>query len=234
MAEIENIFAESFRRETNARIEFHHFREEAPAMVEKLKQNQARLLSLEDYFSLYATSKAHRDTFQIYLGSRSTFRTNDKGAIIPEKGASLVYSRGPTGDVATFLYPCKSELGKPYEDLIMIRIGRYTAYQLLRMLRSDLKTFTRYSYVTSLDTTPTRIDRLRIGWLRMTKAMQIDERHQEPMIKAFMGAAGKSVLGAFVAAIFRPVALIVVGAIVLWFGWDEIATLLGPLPRLGK
>ncbi|MCJ9720127.1 hypothetical protein MOV66_02565 [Agrobacterium sp. SHOUNA12C] len=224
---VENIFVGSYRRVSTAQIEFDHFRDKAPAWVQELKQRNPRLMALEAHFGCYVRSADH-DTFQVNLGKRSTFRKNNKGATVVENGSSLVYSLGPTGDVATFLYPCNSELGAPFEGLIMIRIGKFSGYQLLQFLEADLKAFIRYTYVTSLDTTPTNIDRWYIKWLRFTRAMQIDEKHQEPKIKAFMGATGKSLGSAFAGALFGPIALLIVSTVVIWFGWHQFANLLFP------
>ena len=49
-------------------------------------------------------------SLQIEFGNRSLFRQTYDRETATEKGAALVFSQGPTGDVAVILYPANSNI----------------------------------------------------------------------------------------------------------------------------
>lgn len=223
----EKIFAESRRQQGIAEIEFRHFKELAIDEIEKLKSKNPRFEALEAYYSFYVDDR-DENRLQIWFGTRSMFRKDYDGkATATEKGATLLYSLGAMGDAATILYPAVSTFGKVEESFIFRGIGRLSGANLLRnLVRRDFDDLVAYAYVSSVEAQATRREPWRILWLRMISAMQSGDKHEPPKIKGYMGGAGKSVIMAFITALMRPVALLVVAAIVLLFGWDTLIEVL--------
>ncbi|KAA1237123.1 hypothetical protein FHL81_10820 [Agrobacterium tumefaciens] len=224
---VEKIFAESRRQQAIAEIEFRHFKELAIVEIEKLKAKNPRFEALEAYYGFYVDNK-DENRLQIWFGTRSMFRKDYEGkAAATEKGATLLYSLGAMGDVATILYPAESTFGKAEEDFIFRGIGRLSGANLLRNLKKrDFDDLIAYAYVSSIEAQAMSRESRRIWWLRLISAMRIGDKHEPPKIKAYMGGAGKSLVMAFLMALMRPIALLLVTAVVLWFGWDALIEVL--------
>ena len=90
-----------------ALIEFRYFREDATAIAEREMGNIARAVPLTQIHGFIAKS-FDRFTVQIWFGNHPTARElPDKKGVVTEKGATLLYSLGPTGQIAVILYPAE-------------------------------------------------------------------------------------------------------------------------------
>ena len=175
---------------------------------------------MKNYFGFYVTID-HPDTVQAWFGKRSMFRKDIEGKVASESGVHLLYSLGPTGDVVVALYPSKSSLAMVAEDQLYIGIGRHSAYQLLKRVKSDMRWLVAYGYVSSLDAEPTWSEWLRIAWMRRIKPSQIDGKFVaggSTLIGSSLKAAFRSALfGAFV-AVLRPVGYVIVALVLAQYG----------------
>lgn len=213
-------FAKSSLRRQAARIEFDIFREQAEDAILTASKEVPGFDVLENYFIFFVTLD-HPDTVQASFGSRSMFRKDPEGKVARESGVHLLYSLGPAGDVVVTLYPSKSSLAKVAEDQLYIGVGRYSAYQLLKRVKSDMRSLVAYGYVSSLDAEPTWSERLRIAWLRRSKPSQVDGKFVaggSTLIGSSLRATYRSaLLGAFT-AVMRPVGYVIVALVLAYYG----------------
>ncbi|WP_283195138.1 hypothetical protein [Rhizobium sp. AN80A] len=217
---VENIFAQARRRQRDAEIEFRHFKALAMAEIDTLKAANPRFEALDAYFGFHVDN---RDDIRLELrfGRRSMFRKDYDGKqTATEDGASLLYSLGAMGDIATILYPAKSTFGKTEEDFVFRGIGPRSGHQVFGSLKRDFDDLVAYAYVSSIEAETTWWERRRIGWLRFVSAMRVGDKHEAPKIKALMGGASKSLMLAFLTALMRPIAIVLVAALLVWLGKD--------------
>jgi hypothetical protein len=217
---VENIFAKAWTRQRDAEIEFRHFKALAMAEIDSLKAANPRFEALEAYYGFHVDNK-HDIRLQLRFGQRSMFRKDYDGKkTATEDGASLMYSLGAMGDVATILKPAKSTFGKTAEEFVFRGIGPRSGAQVLGSLKRDFDDLVAYAYVSSIEAETRWRERRRIGWLRFVSAMRVDDKHEAPKIKALMGGAGKSLMLAFLTALMRPMAIVLVAALMVWMGKD--------------
>ncbi|WP_139307665.1 hypothetical protein [Methylobacterium sp. 275MFSha3.1] len=94
-----------------------------------------------------------------------------------EEGLSLVYSIGPTGDIAVILYPFRSEVNSPFEDSILLGVIPPDQAKLQKRMSRDVKDFVAYGYVTALDAKPTLSELARISYLRFIKPTHREKKY---------------------------------------------------------
>lgn len=104
-----------------------------------------------------------------------------------ERGASLTYQRGDNGAVIVTLAPAITENFRPQESAIVLDF--MTDPSPLRAppwlvvpprIESHWRCLMSYLQCTSIDGDPTLGDRLRLGWLRWTKPLIIEEKLAPP------------------------------------------------------
>jgi hypothetical protein len=222
MAELQP-FAKSLFRRKAARIEFDVFQEKAEEAIRDACNEIPRFRALERHFSFYITID-HPDTVQAWFGNRLMFRKDLGDKVAVERGACLLYSLGPTGEVVVTIYPCSSSLAKVAEDLLHIGLGRFSAYRLLKRIKCDMRTLVAYCYVSSLDAETTWSERLWIGWLRRIKPSQVDGKFVaggSTLIGSSLRAVCRFALRGAFTAIMRPVGYVVVALVLIhWLGKD--------------
>jgi hypothetical protein len=182
-----DIFSKSYFRISVGSIEFKYFKDLVLPDIKSLTGRTPRFKALEEHFSFHIDN-SREEVLQLSFGNRSTFHKDFSGKTVVEKGAALLYTLGPMGDVAVILYPATSGLAKPVEDHIYLRIGRYSGQQLAKHLRRDLKDLVAYSCVTSLDAEATLTDKLRVWWLRFVCPMQIKGEYVRSLMFRNAGA----------------------------------------------
>lgn len=210
-------FAKAVFRRQVARIEFDAFQENAEIAIRAACNKVPRFQAIEQHYSFYIKI-FHQDTVQVWFGKRPMFCKDIDGRGAVECGACLLYSLGPTGDVIVTMYPCRSTLAKVAEDRIYIGLGRFSAYQILKRIDSDVRTLVAYCYVSSLDAEASWNERLWIAWLRRIKPSEVDGKFVAgssalvgSTLREFYRAA---LLGAFT-AILRPVGYVAVALVLI-------------------
>ncbi|MEC3886276.1 hypothetical protein [Xanthomonas campestris] len=94
--------------------------------------------------------------------------------VFTEQGASLLYQRGDDGHVMCLLYPASSEREPKTVSMVVLKVVNDPSNLLNdRLLRSHLKSLAAYMAVTSLDGSPTMLQRCRYWWLHLTKQRTI-------------------------------------------------------------
>ncbi len=181
---------------------------------------------LEAYTSFVVFDR-EEGAVQVGFGHRPMGNRSSKDPVSSETGATLVYSLGPTGHVATILYPAKSDVARVREELIFLRVKRIGALPLYECLAKDLGRLIAYERVTSLDTSPALADRLIVGWLRFWNRMQIGSETKGP--RAFERAgqlasfSSARFTGALLGAVLKPVGVLVVAYLLIRFGMPALA-----------
>lgn len=107
--------------------------------------------------------------------------------LLVERGASLTYQRGDSGAVIVTLAPAVTENFRPQESAIVLEF--MTDPSLLRApqwlvvpprIEKHWRCLMSYLQCTSIDGDPTLGDRIRLGWLRWTKPLIIEEKLVPP------------------------------------------------------
>jgi hypothetical protein len=164
-----NIFSRSYYRISVGSIEFKYFKDLVLPEIKTLAGNIPRFKALEEHFSFHI-DVSRADALELSFGSRSMLRKDPAGQTAEEKGAVLLYTLRPTGEVSVVLYPATSAFSKPVEDHLYLRTGHYSGQHLAYRMCRDLKDLVAYAYVTSLDAEATAGENLRVWWLRHTHA----------------------------------------------------------------
>ncbi|OOO29131.1 hypothetical protein BTE54_17655 [Agrobacterium sp. YIC 4121] len=112
--------------------------------------------------------------------------------LLVERGASLTYQRGDNGAVIVTLAPAITENFRQQESAIVLDL--MTDPSPLRAppwlvvpprIESHWRCLMSYLQCTSIDGDPTLGDRLRLGWLRWTKPLIIEEQLAPPRWRSF-------------------------------------------------
>jgi len=212
-----DIFSRSYFRTSVGNIEFKRFKDLVLPDIKILTEKTPRFKALEEHFSFHVDN-SQEAALQLSFGSRNMLRRDSVEKAATEKGAALLYTLGPTGEVTVILCPVTSNLAKPVEDHIYLRIGRYSGYQLSRLLRRDLKDLVAYSCVTSLDAEPTLSEQLRIWWLRHTRPTQIKGEYIRPLSFGYAGTPLDSTTRTMAMALLKPLAVFAIAALLIYFG----------------
>lgn len=114
---------------------------------------------------LYVIQDRTNRSIQLYFGNRPVGTVPGGTDIAVEHGAALVISQGPTGAIAVFLYPCKSELSRRHEKLIVWDVFDDPLELTKRVLKRAIADFTCYARVSSVLDGGTRADRRRVNRL---------------------------------------------------------------------
>ena len=218
-------FAKSLFRRQAARIEFEVFQKKAEREIRAACVETPRFRALEQHFDFRVTID-HPDTVQASFGHRSMFRKDLEGKVAFESGVCLLYSLGPTGEVIVTIYPSKSSLAKVAEDQLHIGLDHFSAYQLLKRVKSDIRALVAYGYVSSLDAEPTWGEWLRIAWLRWIKPSQVGGKFETGKMHAYSKQAAFSILRGAFTAMISPLGFLVVIGLLYFFGKSDWAALL--------
>jgi hypothetical protein len=155
---------------------------------------------------------------RLSFGNRNMLRRDSAENAATEKGAALQYTLGSTGEVSVILFPATSELAKPVEDHVYLRIGRYSGYHLSRLLRRDLKDLVAYSCVTSLDAEASLSEKLRVWWLRHTHPLQIKGEYIRPLTLGNVGTPSEFTTRTMAVAMRKPLAVLAIAALLVYVG----------------
>jgi hypothetical protein len=222
-------FQHSYDQAAVSAIEFRVFQEKAPEAIRRSCAKLNRFKSLEELFGFYVHVHSE-DTVQAWFGARSMFRKGVHEELAIEKGLTLLYSKGATGEVVVSLYPCASNLAHTHESQIHVRIGRYTAYELLRSIPSDVADLVAYGYVSSLDGSPTFREKFRIWLLRKSCPAQVEGKFTKPAMSAYLyrglELSSKTLLGAVFGAVLKPIGLVIAVLLLGYLGFTHLISLI--------
>ncbi|WP_139015578.1 hypothetical protein [Ensifer aridi] len=140
-------------------------------------------------------------------------RRTIKGGIAIESGPTLVYSRGPSGEMAVIMYPVKADVAEVTEDAIILRIGFLDYWDLYLGVRQDMRDLVAYAYATSIDLKPSWGQSLRVKWLRLTRRQIIDDEHHYPLI----GSVAWKLVKMAGAGSFTGISRLAAPAVLGWF-----------------
>ncbi|MEO7332105.1 MAG: hypothetical protein ABI193_26250 [Minicystis sp.] len=227
-----NPFYPGWRRYRDAEYDFRYFKQRAEAEITERIKTIPDFAALEAYAGFYADMGSEM-TVQASFGSHLMGRKTLKGEMASERGASLVYSFGPTGWISVMLFPPESDLGRVIEDHIYLRIGKVSAAKLLDQLPGDLRDLVRYERVASLDTAPRIGERLSVAWLRYWSRMQVNgqtkaARSNEHLQTGVEFSTGKLAF-ALVTALLKPVAALIVVYLLIRFGMPDLVKYIAPV-----
>lgn len=183
-----DLFSRSSFRSSVGNIEFKYFKDLSLANIKLLAERIPRFKALEEHFSFHIDD-SREEALQLSFGSRSMAYRDSAGKAAEEKGAALLYTLAPTGEVAVTLSPATSTLSKPVEDHIYLRIGRFSGQYLAQRLRRDLRDLVAYGCVTSMDAEAAASEQMRIWWLRRTRPMQINGSYVRAPTLRYAGTA---------------------------------------------
>lgn len=227
-----NPFLARWQLYKDAEVDFRCFKEWAERDIADVIAKNPDFAALEAYCR-FDVDASVPTTIQAGFCNRLMGRLTLEGATASERGATIVYSFGPTGWVAVILYPPSSELGRVNEDHIFLRIVRPSALRLLEQLPGDLRDLIRYQRVASLDGTPRLGERARIAWLRYWSRMQVNgqskaARSTQHLNMAVEFSTGKLILVAIM-ALLRPIGVLVIAYLLIRFGMPHLAERLLPV-----
>lgn len=209
------------------RVEFDLFLEKAGDEVKRCTAEYPRFEILRNAYS-FTTSLGDADRLQLSFMKRKMGRNDLTGTPAIEHGAKLLYSLGDGGHVACLISGAYSELGRMQEKHIYLRIGRYTAHQLLKRLEGDIQDLVSYAYVSSLDTEPMLREKLRVWFLQRFHPTQKwdDDKFAPAEGNRWIGTAVGFTMKTMVMALIKPVAVAVALAMLIFLGFDKLAELI--------
>jgi hypothetical protein len=210
-------------RRLAGRIEFDVFLKTAPDELKRCTKNFERFKILERVYGA-TTTFSDEDRFQVNFQKRKMEVPDLDGSQLMEKGAALVYSLNAQGQVATMLYGARSNLARMEENLIYLRVGHYSAHQLRKMMRHDIKDLVAYAYFSTIDAEPTFGERMRVKFLRRFRPRDVDEKFAPAQGYDLFRVALRSI----VSMVAKPVSMAILIAVLTRFGMDYLADLIRP------
>lgn len=180
--------------------DFETFYDNSKTVFKELGENDKRVedFQKEHMLCICPGSRAggnEKRIVEIFWGAKAyEFETKGKNwKSLSETGATLFFYRNDTGDVTISLYPAKTEYRKPIEDFI-------TLYQWVdpkklndsKFIKSLWNDFVSYMEATSLDGKPTRLQKIRIWYLRQFKHLVIKQTWTPTKFSEFINRVMKT------------------------------------------
>lgn len=225
-------FHESMARYREARSEFARFIYLDEQYLFETFKKYDRDEYLNKWYSFYVHSpvdegntkitKGFSSRMQIHGGFGITGRYDNEAKYLKEVGLALVYSFGPSGEVAVIMYPTASDGPgwKAEEDNILIGYEKCYFPALHKRIKRDMKDLVAYGHVTSINGQPTLREKLRVKWLRFSRARNIkneftSSKKTEIFWKLLSSAGTGSLSG-----VFRLLTPILAAYLLLKFGFE--------------
>ena len=206
-----------------AKEDFDYFATNALANLADVQKRNPRAVQLELYSS-FLVKRTSSETVQAWFGKRPTGRPLiGNPGFDNEIGAQLVYSFGPTGRVAVFLYPAHSTRAQASEEFILL--GQWDPNDLAIQAENHLRALVAYTHVTSLDGAPTGQEKRLIWWLRLVCVTE-KVGNQETQL----GVIGKKLaelgMRSFFTGLMRILILMAAIALFGWLGYASFGNFL--------
>lgn len=170
------------------------------------------------------TEKELPGWLQVQFGVRPLRRPAPDKSPAYESGPTLVYSRGPTGQMVAILFPVKSKVASVAEDSLILRQGYFDYWDLYTGIRRDVRDLIAYAYVTSIDLSPTVGQKLRIAWLRFASDQHIDGRHRYSPLRSGFWKLFKLASASSFSGLFKFLAPATLGWFIGRYGTDWISS----------
>ena len=168
---------------------FNDIRKSAPDYIQKIEKTVA-----SEYFKkLYGFQIFSLDElkFEYFYGDRIyREKTVQQGKFLHKKhyiesGVKIIYYSQDNGYISCRLFPAKSEDMSQNEDSIFL-YRRLSPEKLTeKLLEKHFRYFLSYMNVTSLDGSPTLVDKTKIFWIRLIKPTIINGKYHSPKIALF-------------------------------------------------
>ena len=169
-----SIWGKSWQQYHRAETEFRVFADMMMSDTKRLAHEIEGFDQLDDEFTFYVRRNG-RNQVQAFFGHRQMGRPKiDGSGTARERGASLVYSVGPTGGLMIGLFPCESELSTWKVGAVTKVYSRFGAFEIHSRLQRDLRYLGSYCRVTSLGATSSLADKVRIAWIGFTRSRQVE------------------------------------------------------------
>lgn len=210
----------------NAKLQFAQWKDEAPDLLKRAVLSTHRGTQMVNVHSLLADTP-HEQTVQVWFGKRPIShlqKINGTGVPI-EEGATLLYSLGPTGDVAVTLYPARSDAHRMQEDHIRLELKRMSINRMRRVYKQHVRDLVAYQFYSSLQGKASWLESCRVQWLRNTSPVSVGgqtiTRAAAP-IAWVVEKLTQAAIGAFAV----PIAMVLLVIVFTWLGWEFAADFL--------
>nr|CBA30131.1 hypothetical protein Csp_C22010 [Curvibacter putative symbiont of Hydra magnipapillata] len=156
---------------------------------EEISRADKKIQELNGYYSLCvcpggSAGGSNDRLFEIFYGHRPFDSqrfdpfNRDRVKVLVEHGARLHYNLKDNGRVVAALYPAQTDHLSPIEDAILISENLDPKY-LHKVFRAHFESLNAYMRCTSLDGEPSKVDVLRVFWLRLTRPLIIEKKKQQ-------------------------------------------------------
>lgn len=168
---------------------FKAFAETSAPKYEEISRSDKNIQELNAYYSLCvcpggSAGGSNERLLEIFYGQRpfdsQRFDPFDRSRlrVLVEYGARLHYNLLDNGRVFAVLYPAKTDHFSPIEDAILLS-GNVDPNDLHKAYRAHFESLNAYMRCTSLDGEPSKIDVLRVFWLRLTRPLIVGGKKQQ-------------------------------------------------------
>jgi hypothetical protein len=200
------------RTRINRRNDFEAFFNSAKTTFIEFRDNDKRAEKFQNIYRLYVcpgsrASVQNKRVVEIFWGSRPFDAITEERSwtALPEYGATLLFAMDDNGHVIISLYPAYTENRKPLETCITLHIWLDPSKLLEKSFLKDCwDHFMAYMEYTSLDGNPSKIQKLKVWYLRNFKFLIMDNKLTPTKFSVFI----KSVLKMVLTAVFSGAVLI--------------------------
>lgn len=185
--------------------DFEEFANSAEDTFNALLTSDSRAKEFSTFYSFYvqkggAMGGIDKRIVEVFFGNRAidrveTLRFQDgrfpqkQSDLLSEGGACLRYERTDAGTVICTLIPATTKTSRQQEDYILLEwIANPRVLHSKRKVMAHWLSLLSYMQCTSLDGEPTSSEKLRVGYLRLTRHLVVDGRTEKKRITAFIGS----------------------------------------------
>ncbi len=181
---------------------FESFFNSAKAIFKELKDSDPCAKPFNDFYNLCICPGGRnggqdKKIVEVFWGLR-LIDVKQRGNTIEsefETGASLVFSRSDRGNVMVILYPAKTDNIQPLEDAIVLYSHLNPAkLSNHKFLKSIWEKFIAYMQYTSLDGTPSCIQKYRVWSMKLCKHLIVDGKYKDTALIKDVRAVVKYIL----------------------------------------
>ncbi len=168
---------------------FKAFSEASKPKYDEISRSDKKFQDLNAHYSLCvcpggSQGGANERLLEIFYGQRpfdtQRFDPFDRNRlkVLVEYGARLHYNLLDNGRALAVLYPAKTDHFSPTEDSILVS-GNLDPNDLRKACKAHFELLNAYMRCTSLDGEPSKMDLLRVFWLRLTRPLMVEGKMQQ-------------------------------------------------------